>query len=314
MTASEPSVVERPLISVVIPAYNYARTLPRAVESVVAQLDTTSAELLLVNDGSRDDTVAVADALLARFPGRLRVIHKENGGPSSARNRGIAESTGQFLVFLDADDELAPQALLALAEHIASHPQSRFIIGGHCSISPDGRRREHLPDDLPSVPLERLRAYLLDKKLALSNGACAMHRDVFQRGVYPESFRSGEDIPVFAQVLWNEPCSVLAKPLAFVHKHDDSLRHQSQHALAGGLELVDEVFSPQRLAAAAMVLQGEFRVQRCLSLFRTSLIANRADDAKRFFREAVRQDWRVIFRWSYSRKAVRLWLRGGTAR
>ncbi|WP_137818625.1 glycosyltransferase family A protein [Pseudomonas sp. 2FG] len=298
-----------PLISIVIPAYNYASVLSRAVESVLVQA-CEDVELLVVDDGSTDGTRLVLERLLGLYPGRFRAIHKANGGASSARNVGIRESAGDYLVFLDADDELAAGALLALGAHLAAQPQTRLVIGGHVGVWPDGKRREHLPRALPEAPLERLRAYLLGKRLALSNGACAMHREVFSRGDYPETFRSAEDIPVFAQALANYPCTVLEQPLALVHKHDDSLRHQFSHAKAGGLALVDEVFSPQRLGAQFQVLKSEFYVQRSLSLFRSAYLAGDAAAAKEYFRAAFKRDWRVLFKGSYARKALRLWLGG----
>lgn len=298
----------KPLLSVVIPTYNYAAVLPRAVESVLAQLDETSAELLVIDDGSSDDTRAVLERLQALHSGRFRVVRKANGGAASARNLGIREATGDYLIFLDADDELAPAALAALSAHLAAQPQTRLVIGGHIAVSPDGRRRQHKPATLPEQPLERLRAYLLDKRLALSNGACAMHRELFARGDYPEAFRSAEDIPVFAQALAHYPCSLLEQPLALIHKHDDSLRHQFSHAKAGGLALVDEVFAPQRLDARYQVLKTAFYVQRCLSLFRSAYLAGDVAAARSYFVAAVKADWRVLFKVSYARKALRLWL------
>lgn len=301
MTTSEP------LLSVVIPCYNYAAVLPRAVASVVPQLGD-DAELIVVDDGSSDATREVLAGLLVEHHGCFRVLHKANGGASSARNLGIREARGQFLLFLDADDELVPTALDALRAHIAAQPQTRLVIGGHVGVWADGKRREHLPEALPATALERVRAYLLGKRLALSNGACAMHREVFARGDYPERFRSAEDIPVFAQALANYPCTLLAQPLALVHKHDDSLRHQFQHAKAGGLALVDEVFAAQRLGAEFQVLRAAFYAQRSLSLFRSAYLAGDRAAAKQFFRAAVRQDWRVLLKLSYVRKALRVWL------
>ncbi|SFP75946.1 Glycosyl transferase family 2 [Geopseudomonas sagittaria] len=295
------------LISVVIPAYNYARLLPRAVESVLPQL-TDSCELLVVDDGSTDDTPQVLNALQAQYPGRFRAIRKTNGGASSARNLGIRESRGQYLVFLDADDELAADALAALSVHLREQPQTRVVLAGHWAVSADGKRRLHTPAALPDDPLQRLRAYLLDKRIAVSHGACAMHREVFARGDYPEAFRSAEDIPVFAQALANYPCTALEQPLALIHKHDDSLRHQFSHAKAGGLALVDEVFSPQRLGREFQGLRDAFYVQRCLSLFRSAWLAGDVDAAKGYFRAALKQDWRVLLKGSYVRKALRLWL------
>jgi glycosyltransferase involved in cell wall biosynthesis len=304
-------MLAKPLISVVVPAYNYAPILARAVDSVLAQLDS-QCELIVINDGSTDATPVVLDDLLQRHRQRFRVVNKENGGLASVRNRGIREAQGDYLVFLDADDEMAPGALVRLQEHITQQPSTRMVIGGHISVSPEGKRREHQPGALSELPLERLRAYLLDKRLTLSNGACAMHREVFTCGDYPEAFRSAEDIPVFAQALANYPCTLLEQPLALIHKHDDSLRHQFSHAKAGGLALVDEVFAPQRLDARFQVLKPEFYVQRCLSLFRSAYLAGDVGAAKSYFTAAVKADWRVLFKGSYARKAVRLWL--GAAR
>ena len=299
------------LLSIIIPAYNYAQTLPRAIESVCAQLGDAPAELIVIDDGSTDNTPDVTKALQAAHPACFRTIRKENGGLSSVRNRGIREARGQFLVFLDADDEMAPGAVAALKQHLAYHPETRMVIGGHYSILANGSQHRHIPTDLPDQPLRRLQGYLLEKRITLSNGACAMHRDVFSRGGYPEQFRSAEDIPVFAQVLANYPCTILARPLALIHKHDDSLRHQFQHAKAGGLALIDEVFAPQRLGSEFQPLKESFYVQRCLSLFRSAYLAGDNDTAKYFFRAALKKDWRVLTKGSYVRKALRLWLKHG---
>ena len=123
--------VSEPLISVVIPAYNYAATLRRAVDSVLVQLDEASAELIVIDDGSNDGTPRVIEALLAAHPASFRALRKENGGLASVRNRGIREARGSYLIFLDADDEMASGALALIARHITGHPETRMIIGGH---------------------------------------------------------------------------------------------------------------------------------------------------------------------------------------
>lgn len=294
------------LIGVVIPAYNYARTLGRAVESVLAQLDEADAQLLVIDDGSTDETPQVLEALLAKHPGRFRALRKPNGGLASVRNRGIEESAGQYLMFLDADDEMAPGALALIAQHIATHPDSRLIIGGHWSVFEDGKRRLHAVKPLPATPYQRVRGYLLDKTIAISNGACAMHRDIFAVGNYPERMRNAEDIPVFAQALARVPCTVIDQPLALIYKHADSLRHDINHSVAAGVSLVDEVFSPVRMPAELQGLRRAFLAQRCLSLFRNCFSAGEYTLAKQFYCQAVRTDWRALTRWSYTRKALQL--------
>ena len=170
------------LISVVIPAYNYSQTLSRAVESVLAQLVEGRTELLVIDDGSTDATPEVVEKLLAVHVGRFRALRKTNGGLSSVRNLGIEETSGRYLVFLDADDEMAPGALAALIHHIASNPESRLIIGGHWSVFADGKRSLQTVKPLPATARQRVRGYLLDKTVSISNGACAMRRDVFVPG------------------------------------------------------------------------------------------------------------------------------------
>lgn len=303
------TVLTETLISVVIPAYNYSQTLSRAVESVLAQLVEGRTELLVIDDGSTDATPDVLAELLTVHVGRFRALRKTNGGLSSVRNLGIEEATGRYLVFLDADDEMAPGALAALIQHITRNPESRLIIGGHWSVFADGKRSLQGVRPLPATARQRVRGYLLDKTVSISNGACAMHRDVFAPGKYPEHLRNVEDIPVFAQVLARFPCSALDQPLALIYKHADSMRHDLVQSLAAGTGMVDEVFSHERLPEELHDLRQAFLVQRCLSLFRDCYVGGEYVLAKKFYLQALRADWRTLTRWSYTRKAARLLFR-----
>ncbi|MGX9862024.1 glycosyltransferase family 2 protein [Pseudomonas moraviensis] len=298
------------LISVVIPAYNYARSLPRAVESVLAQLHEAAADLLVIDDGSTDTTPEVLDRLLVEHAGRFRAIRQSNGGLSCVRNRGIEETSGRFLVFLDADDEMAAGALAALARHIASNPETRMIIGAHWSVFSGGKRSLQPVKPLPATVRQRVKGYLLDKTVSISNGACAMHREVFAPGTYPEQLRNVEDLPVFAQVLARFPCSVLQQPLALIYKHADSMRHDLHQSLAAGTEqVVSEVFSSRRMPQEFHDLRQAYLAQRCLSLFRDCYSHREYALAKTFYMQALRADWHILGRWSYLRKALRLLFR-----
>ncbi len=101
-----------PLISVVIPCYNYGHYLTEAVESVVAQ-SYSNFEIVIVNDGSTDNSREVAEELIGRFPDhQIKLINQKNSGqPAITRNRGIEAAAGSYILPLDADDKLAPQAL-----------------------------------------------------------------------------------------------------------------------------------------------------------------------------------------------------------
>lgn len=108
-------------LSVIIPIYNVEGTLRRCVESVRRQA-VEGMEIILVDDGSPDGSGAIADSL-ARDDSRIRVLHKANGGLSSARNCGMDHATGQYIAFVDSDDALADGTLEAAAATLDAHPQ-----------------------------------------------------------------------------------------------------------------------------------------------------------------------------------------------
>lgn len=106
-------------ISIIIPAYNIQNCLGAMLDSVLAQTHE-NLEIIVVNDGSTDRTAAVMDAYAAK-DSRVRVIHKENGGVTSARLRGVAEATGTYIGFADGDDYIEPQMYERLLENLKQH-------------------------------------------------------------------------------------------------------------------------------------------------------------------------------------------------
>lgn len=104
-------------VSVVIPTFNYGRFIVDAVESVLRQTFRGSVELIVVDDGSSDDT----QERLRPYAGRIRSIVQENRGVSVARNRGILEATGEWIALLDADDQWHPQTLEMFSRVVTAH-------------------------------------------------------------------------------------------------------------------------------------------------------------------------------------------------
>ena len=98
-----------PLISIIVPVYNCEQYLPQCIDSILSQT-YDAFELLLIDDGSVDRSGVICDEY-ARHDNRIRVIHKENAGVSSARNTGIEETCGEFITFVDADDLIVPNCL-----------------------------------------------------------------------------------------------------------------------------------------------------------------------------------------------------------
>src|SRR6266699_4138404 len=125
---SRPLTPEAGLVSVIIPCYNQAHFLGEAIQSALAQT-YSHCEILVVDDGSTDNTAEVT----AGFA-RVRYIRQENSGVSTARNTGLKESRGEYLVFLDADDRLLPDAVRVGVDCLCQHPRCAFA-SVHCRLS-----------------------------------------------------------------------------------------------------------------------------------------------------------------------------------
>ena len=123
---------QNPRISVIVPVYNVEQYLPRCVESILAQT-YENLEILLVDDGTKDNSGAICDAY-ARQDARVKAIHKKNGGLSSARNAGIDAATGEYLSFVDSDDWIEPdmyEKMMALMEKYSV----RLVCAGRWDVS-----------------------------------------------------------------------------------------------------------------------------------------------------------------------------------
>ncbi|GAB4209820.1 MAG: hypothetical protein OHK0022_41600 [Roseiflexaceae bacterium] len=148
---NNPATIE---VSVIIPCYNYARYLPEAVASVVAQ--TCDAwELVIVDDGSQDESLAVAQQLRAQYAGRrIRLLTQPNSGLSAARNSGAVVARGSYLLFLDADDMLAPELLARALPLLRDQPQVGFVYTGFQLFGDDSTVWPSVPFDLRLLRLD----------------------------------------------------------------------------------------------------------------------------------------------------------------
>jgi glycosyltransferase involved in cell wall biosynthesis len=130
----------QPLVSIIIPCYNYGRFLGEAIESCLKQT-YSNIEIIVVDDGSNDATPQVA----GRYKD-VTYVHQKNLGVSVARNNGFGESSGDFMVFLDADDKLLPSAIEIGVNSLANHPECAFTFGKCRFVSADG-------SEIPTPPL-----------------------------------------------------------------------------------------------------------------------------------------------------------------
>ena len=136
------------IFSVVIPVYNVKDYLPKCIDSVLAQ-DFTDYEVILIDDGSTDgESGAICDRYAAAHPERIRAIHKPNGGVGEARNVGIEAAQGEYLIFIDSDDYIAPGMFRVLSDAVARFGSD--IIGFGAALEANGVVVKELVDRLPT--------------------------------------------------------------------------------------------------------------------------------------------------------------------
>lgn len=228
---------KKPMISVVVPVYNAQRSLNRCVHSIL-QYDNGPLEVLLIDDGSTDDSAALCDEFAKHSC--VRVIHKQNAGVSSARNVGLDEAHGEYVAFVDSDDRLTTNALSIELEAAEQH-DADMVIGGYQSIYPDGVKETA---KYHCVPEERV--YRLDSSPTAEqmNDICDLagflylfqcwgklyRRDWIDGLRFNENIAYGED-SVFISQLLQRPSTLVALPQA-LYQYEET-----QTGLASGFKL-----------------------------------------------------------------------------
>lgn len=200
-----------PLISVIVPVYKVEAYLPQCLDSICGQT-YQNLEILLVDDGSPDRCGEICDQYAARDT-RIRVIHKQNGGLSDARNTGMQQMSGSYLMFVDSDDMLPPDAVQTLFETALSE-NAELVIGDHRRFS------EMLPEEnlkKKTVEVHRLTGSEAMRDM-LQNG-CAAWARLYQREIHQHiPFPVGEineDEAIVLRILEN--CTRVVKTSAVVY-------------------------------------------------------------------------------------------------
>lgn len=186
--------------SVVIPCYRQARYLPDALASLAAQ-DQPPARVVVVDDGSPDDV----ETAVRPFPW-VTVIRQENQGVAVARNRGLAECSEPFVIFLDADDRLLPNAVRAGSDALVSCPDCAFVWGFNRGVDADGRAHPRPPTDFRGEPSY---AGLLERNIVGAPAGVAFRAEAVRRvGGFDSTVPAAEDYDLFVRLArtWSFAC------------------------------------------------------------------------------------------------------------
>lgn len=189
-----------PLLTIIVPVYNILEYLPRCVHSITAQT-YKNLEILLVDDGSTDGTGELADELAGEDE-RIRVLHKENGGSSSARNLAIAQAKGEYLGFVDSDDFVEPDMYEKLCGGIVKYGTLIAQIGRD-EIDAEGNMLPNICEP-PAEPMVYSAEEFL-KELLMHRGDCSfctklVHRSLFEDKGFPIGLLN-EDFRLLVEML-----------------------------------------------------------------------------------------------------------------
>jgi glycosyltransferase involved in cell wall biosynthesis len=248
-----------PRVSVVIPCYAQAHLLPGALESTLAQ-EGASVEAVVVDDGSPDDVRAVAE----RYPG-VRYIYQPNQGLSAARNTGLRESSGDYVVFLDADDRLLPGAIAAGLACFAEHPESAFVYGDFRYMSEDGAPLSRR--DRPPLDVDLYGGMLIRNHVEMISTALFRRSVLDREGAFDTTLRSAEDYDLLLRIARQYPTSFHRELVAEYRRYQHRGRSLSQN-------------SGMMLRSTVRVLRAQRRFARGNAFYESQLV-----EGTRFFQD-----------------------------
>lgn len=215
--------MNEPLVSVIVPVYQVEKYLDKCVKSIVAQ-SYKNLEIILVDDGSPDNCPAMCDSW-AQKDSRIKVIHKQNGGLSSARNAGLDVRTGEYIYFLDSDDYIADNCIETLFNAIVSDG-SDMCIGNLMLVDESGnfvdsyicqKRRVLTPEDIFST--------YGDESTIIFIVACGKlyKTKLFSNIRFPENKLHEDEFTFYKVIDLCKAVSVLPDMLYFYVQHDGSI-------------------------------------------------------------------------------------------
>ena len=223
---------DRVRVSVVIPCYNQARFLRRAIESALTQT-LQGVEVIVVDDGSTDDTVTVA----GRFE-RVACHRQNNLGVAAARNTGLARARGDFVIFLDADDELLPDAAEIGVAALLATPAAAFTAGVAIPVDADGTE---LPFTRPVLYAGAAQRYdeLLTTNFMWTPGCVMFRRSIVcAAGGFDESLSGSADYALYLSLARHWPVHWQGQPVVRYRQHSDAMSANAAAMLAETLTVL----------------------------------------------------------------------------
>lgn len=236
-----------PRFSVIVPLYNKEEYVRKTLESMCAQT-YRDFELVIVNDGSTDDSLYVVNDFVRKVCDvRCTVYSQANAGVAAARNIGVAKSMGEYVCFLDADDWWEPTFLEEIDKLISEYPKAGLYATNYIYYKPG---KTHVALNLPRGYMNYPEAYLHSGAMPVTSITTCMPRRIFdEMNGFPEGIKLGEDFLLWAKTALHAPVVFCEKPLAYYNNDIPvSMRatrnlHAPEHHMLFHLSEVEEIIS-----------------------------------------------------------------------
>jgi glycosyltransferase involved in cell wall biosynthesis len=204
-------------VSAIITTYNYARFLPDAIESVLAQ-SARQLEIVVVDDGSTDDTAAVVQRYADRG---VRYVQRPHGGAGKARNAGLQVTSAPLIAFLDADDAWLPDRVAVGMAHLDRHPE--LALAAADAFACDEQMRPTAVVPAAKRPTGRMLDQLLVDNVVLNPSSVLVRRSAIEAAGGFSEIPFGEDWDTWIEIAKRFPIGFIDRPLALVRRHSGSV-------------------------------------------------------------------------------------------
>ncbi len=210
------------MISVVIPIYNKALYIEKAINSVLSQ-SYKDYELIIVNDGSTDGSLDVVEKIIENISTRIdiKVVNQENSGVSAARNRGVELAKGEYIAFLDADDWWDEDYLQKMYQLIVDYPNATLYGSSYKIVKHKKSKVPNigLPTDFQSGIINYFAAYAKTLVMPLSTSATIIKKSIFEElGGFNTNISLGEDFELWVRVALMYDVAYINKPLSYYNQ------------------------------------------------------------------------------------------------
>lgn len=227
-------------VSAIMPVYNRERYVAYAIESVLAQ-SYDNFELIVVDDGSTDESRAIIMKFKSQYPDKIKVLFQENQGAASARNFGISKATGELIAFIDSDDLWARDKLKIQTQVYDEKPDSGFIYSGYYLIDEIGTVIKKCTPDI------RLQGSISDKLFLLENDIhggtmVASRRNLNSIGCFDVSMKGGENFDLRIRLSKLGGVYFTEALLSYYRKHDQCLTANSDHVFSAWENIIKKHF------------------------------------------------------------------------